>query len=270
MGPSVPRRAGGRRDCRCSSKAAAKLSDGRLLVLVADAPAACDIVAFVPHLASLFASADDLLVDAVAQPPWCVDPASQDVAEAFRVADKQGFDLLPVRESGGELRRTVWNAAPASAKVQPEARAQRMLVRTTMPTKAARRVTFPASWPMAADGAKRPRCRLLPCCRALLLTDSRSHEPRRRVGCCFPCKGASVWGRGRGFRRRRATIAFMFFGAAKLVIALATRRSFQQRGQADLDVERETLRGLAGLDDRAHAREHVSALRLWQPNDPAY
>jgi hypothetical protein len=61
----------------------------------------------VPSLASLFASADDLLVDAVAQPPWCVEPARQDVAEAFRVADAQGFDVLPVLESDGEIRRTV-------------------------------------------------------------------------------------------------------------------------------------------------------------------
>jgi hypothetical protein len=50
---------------------------------------------------------------------------------------------------------------------------------------------------------------------------------------------------------------------AELTIPMATKPSLQQFGQADLDVQRETPRGLAGLDARAHAREHVSALGLW-------
>jgi hypothetical protein len=80
--------------------------------------------------------------------------------------------------------------------------------------------------------------------------------------------GERVTGVSRGAPATRDD-SFASAARRRRAIASATRRSFHQRRQADLDVQREALRGVAGPDDCAHPREQVSTLRLWQAGDPA-
>jgi hypothetical protein len=50
---------------------------------------------------------DDLRVDAIAQAPVCADLAHQMPADAYEQGTEMGFDVLPIREADGEIRRFV-------------------------------------------------------------------------------------------------------------------------------------------------------------------
>jgi hypothetical protein len=63
-----------------------------------------------PDVRSLRSSADDLRVDAVAQPPFCAEPSRASPQETFKEASRLGYDFLPVRDDDGVIRRVVATA----------------------------------------------------------------------------------------------------------------------------------------------------------------
>jgi len=60
-----------------------------------------------PTLHTLLESAESLRVDAVAQVPFCADVVGSLPAEVHLAAVERGFDLLPIREDDGRIRRVV-------------------------------------------------------------------------------------------------------------------------------------------------------------------
>ena len=70
-------------------------------------------------LKSIMDAADRLTVDAIAQEPYCV-PRPESVEDVCRYAKKESFDLLPVRETNGAIRRTVKTALLEGLSTWPE------------------------------------------------------------------------------------------------------------------------------------------------------
>ena len=65
------------------------------------------MVAVRDRLALLLDAAERLTVDLIAQPPVTVDPRIETPSQAFGVAMREKFDVLPVREADGRIIRYV-------------------------------------------------------------------------------------------------------------------------------------------------------------------
>lgn len=58
-------------------------------------------------LRTLLTTAEDLRVDAIAQEPFCAEPARRSPADTYVRAIRQGFDTLPIRDDDGHIRRVI-------------------------------------------------------------------------------------------------------------------------------------------------------------------